>query len=163
MDLHSSLKSPGYPLSSVLFLSQQHFRGKRFPAAPPVKLSLQSPKRRHSQPAFISVRTQSSKSFSARARYSESVSISIYSKLFATHISVKKIIRVPAFLLLTLRNEVSEDDCIFVFNLRFGEFNLKKELSTRSRFLNSWLLLAASVFASLRYYVIVDRLRFGIW
>ena len=91
MDLNSSLKSPGYPLSSVLFLSQ-HIRGRRFPAASAVQLSLQSPKRSHSQPAFILGGIQSSNFFSARARCSKSVSISKYSKLFTSHISGKKLV-----------------------------------------------------------------------
>ena len=73
--LNSSLNRPGSLLSLCLCFTQ-HVLGKKFATASAVKLPIQSFARKLCHSALISGLIQSSSFFSARARYSESVSFS---------------------------------------------------------------------------------------
>ena len=88
--LNSSLNRPGSLLSCCLCFTQ-HVLGKKFATASAVKLLTQSFDRNLCYSALISGLIQSSSSFSARARYSESVSISNSSNLFTSQNLVKKL------------------------------------------------------------------------
>ena len=88
--LNSSLKRPGSLLSCYLCFAQ-HVRGKKFATASAVKVSTESFDRNHCHSPLISGLIQSSSSFSARARYSEFVSISHSSNLCTSQNLVKKL------------------------------------------------------------------------
>ena len=88
--LNSSLKRPGSLLLCCLCFAQP-IRGKKFATASAVKLLTQSFDRNLCHPAVISGLIQSSSSFLARARYSESLSISNSSNLFTSQNLVKKL------------------------------------------------------------------------
>ena len=88
--LNSSSNRPGSLLSRCLCFTQQAL-GNKIATASAVKLSTQSFDRNLRHSALISGLTQSSSSFSARAIYSESVSISNPSNLFTSQNLVKKL------------------------------------------------------------------------
>ena len=89
VNLNSPLKKPCSLLSCCLCFTQ-HVREKKLATASALKLSKQSFDRNLCFSSLISVLIQSSIFFSARARYSESVSISNSSNLFASKNLVKK-------------------------------------------------------------------------
>ena len=81
--LESSLKSPSSPLSCFLCLPR-NIQKKIFPAAPTVKVSVQSFLRNYSHSIFILGGIQFSSSILARARDSEFVSFPVCSSLFTS-------------------------------------------------------------------------------
>ena len=88
--LNFSLKRPGSLLSCCLCFTQ-HVRGRKFATLSAVKQLTQSFYRNLCPSVLISGLVQSSSSFSARARFSESVSISDSSNLFTSQNPLKKL------------------------------------------------------------------------
>ena len=88
--LNSSLNGPD-PLLSCCLCFTQYVLGKKIDTTSAVKVSTQSFDRNLCHSAPVSGLIQSSSSFSARARYSESVSISNFSNLFRSQNLVKKL------------------------------------------------------------------------
>ena len=122
--LNSSLKKPRSLLSNC-FCFTQHVWGNEYAAASAVKLSIQSSDRNLSPSVIISGLMQSSSPFSARARYSVSVSISNPLSLFCITEFCKQIaVQLQCSQFCVLKIEEPDNVWIFVFNLCFGELNL---------------------------------------
>ena len=142
--MNSSLKRSCFLLSSVLPLSQ-NIR-KKFQSASAIKVSLQSSDCSRSHSAFISGRTQSSGSFSARARCNESLSISNPSNSFTSQNLMKKMQRrsnICCFLFWRMKNTTMigslHSICASASSTSYSE------LFTWSSLLNSLILKVASV------------------
>ena len=140
----------------MLFVFYTTCSGRKFARASAVKLSTQSFVRNLCDSALISFLIQSSSSFWARARYSESVFISNSSNLFTSQNLVKKLLyssNLRNFAYWKMKNpKMIGSLCSICALASSTSYN---ELFTWSSFLNSLLLMAACVLSPhvLRYSV----------
>ena len=135
-----------------------------FAPASAVKLSTRSFDRNLCHSVLISGLIQSSSSFSARARYSESVSISNTSNLFTSQNLVKKLqysSNIRSFAYWRMKNPTMMGSFCSICAL--ASSISCNEMFTWSSFLNNFLLMAACVFLSVRYFATVCRLQSVIW
>ena len=157
--LNSSSKRPGSPLSCCLCFTK-HVLAKKIATASAVKLSTPSIDRNFSYSALISSFIPTAISFSARARYSESLSIPNSSKLLISQNLVKKLwysSNIRSFAYSRKKKPTMIGSLYSICAL--ASSTSYNELFIWTIFVNRLLLLALCVFWSLRYFVTVCRLR----